>query len=114
MDQAAASQTVRNWKLLSRLKDSAESIQIRGEEAGVDFSLFSKKTLGTSTDQPPVYERMINRIRINPAARHLRKSPSFLSLMNMKHWFVAHNKGSRLTLTIIGFIVIVLTLVLVF
>ena len=81
MEEAAVAQTIRNWKLLSDLKETASSVHIKGEEAGRDFSIFSRQNLYTRGKGLPAYERLINRISFNNLNEPLHLQTHFLSLV---------------------------------
>jgi len=83
LEEAAVSQSIRNWKLLSDLKETASSIRIQGEEAGRDFSIFSRQNLYAKGQGLPAYERLINRISFNKAIKPLRLQSRFVSLIRL-------------------------------
>ena len=83
MEEAAVSQSIRNWKLLSDLKETASSVHIKGEEAGGDFSVFSRQNLYGRHQELPAYERLINRISFNKPRRPLHLQTRFSSLIKL-------------------------------
>ena len=83
MEEAAVSQSIRNWKLLSDLKETASSVHIQGEEAGRDFSIFSRQNLYSKGLGLPAYERLINRISFKSTIKPLRLHSRFVSLVRL-------------------------------
>ena len=83
MEEAVVSQSIRNWKLLSDLKETATSVHIKGEEAGGDFSVFSRQNLYARNQQLPAYERLINRISFNKPGKSLHLQTRFSSLIKL-------------------------------
>ena len=83
MEEAAVSQSIRNWKLLSDLKETASSVHIKGEEAGGDFSIFSRQNLYAKGEGLPAYERLINRISFNKPGKPLHLQTHFSSLIRL-------------------------------
>ena len=83
MEEAAVSQSIRNWKLLSDLKETASSVHIKGEEAGGDFSIFSRQNLYAKGAEIPAYERLINRISFNKPGKPKHLQTRFSSLINL-------------------------------
>ena len=79
MEKAAAVQSIRNWKLLSDLKQTASSVIIKDEEVLADFSVFSNQNLHAKEQELPAYERLINRISFNNLRKPLRHKTRFLS-----------------------------------
>lgn len=80
MEKAAAVQSIRNWKLLSDLKQTASSVIIKDEEVLADFSVFSNQNLHSEEQELPAYERLINRISFKNLRKPLRHKTRFLSL----------------------------------
>ena len=80
MKKAAAVQSIRNWKLLSDLKETASSVYIKDEEVLADFSAFSRQNLYAKEKEHPAYERLINRISFKIHRKPLRHKTRFSSL----------------------------------
>ncbi len=83
MEEAAVSQSIRNWKLLSDLKETASSVRIKGEEAGGDFSIFSRQNLYAEGEALPAYERLINRISFNKPGKPMHFQTRLSPLINL-------------------------------
>jgi len=94
VEEAAVSQTVRNWKLLSDLKQTASSVHLKGEEARADFSLFSRQNLYAENQQLPAYERLINRVTFTKSQKPLHLQTRFFSFFNAQN-FKASSYGRK-------------------
>ena len=83
MERAAVSQSVRNWKFLSDLKEKASSVYIKGEEVLADLSIFSRQNMYAKEKELPAYERLINRISFKNQRKPLRLKTRFSSLQKI-------------------------------
>lgn len=88
MEEAAVSQSIRNWKLLSDIKETAISVQVKGEEAGADFSVFSRQNLYARSQNLPAYERLINRISFIKPSKTFNSRKSNFSLIRLLAFFL--------------------------
>jgi hypothetical protein len=86
LEKAAVSQSIRNWKLLSDLKETATSVHIKGEEAGKDFSVFSRQNMITEDHGLPSYERLINRISFKKLKQPPRVQSHSTSLLRFSNF----------------------------
>ncbi|MEA4811996.1 MAG: hypothetical protein VB108_05460 [Anaerolineaceae bacterium] len=98
MNQAQISQSVRNWKLLSLLKENAETVQLKGEELSKDLSVFSRKTLHAGENELPIYANLVRGIRFQRQSQSSKREKALrinLNLSGLSEWFGIRLKKSN-------------------